>query len=522
MDALNEILIFTHLFSFIIHYNSGAPPAKPSIPHEEPTQQPSTPPPADSHESTNSFMDQEVQQAVETEAKAHASIKSDLSSDPFYQWSNNSNVARTIKLPETHIFTPEKGTSPVSREVVPRDLSPTPQPPPLNQVDDTTQVKAPVFVREYHDIEYSLEPKKRTITGEFDADFDDFQSAEPVPVAVPTIVDPLATLVPTAILQPLKAEAEAPKEGTAVINWPEPGIATSVELVEDFTFMDLGLTPATQTAQSSAPAVSSLIESDTPPSTVIHSSSTVSQVNGVSREDDDDFDDFQAAPAVILEVKKATPAAFSPITLSPAHLISQTANTPSTWINSFDEAEVNRIEAAFPKCKVPGKVTNQQRSSDDSDDWSDFVTAPAPQNPSKLNDDGDDWSMFVSMPPKVPSLAQNPISSHVQSKPNFTSWNQPIKHQYVTHSTSFLTNGSGNNGFTHDNSVPTNSMTITDNFNYHLQSYNNQQQQQQQPKRTNGVSTILPDLDFAMPKHNVMINNMSRGGGGGHYDTGKK
>lgn len=65
-------------------------------------------------------------------------------------------------------------------------------------------------------------------------------------------------------------------------------------------------------------------------------------------------------------------------------------------------------------------------------------------------------------------------------------------------------------------------MTITDNFNYHLQSYNNQQQQQQQPKRTNGVSTILPDLDFAMPKHNVMINNMSRGGGGGHYDTGKK
>lgn len=514
------VVEISHLsyFSLVSQTITGAPSKKPSVLQEESTQP--SPSPADANERSDSFVDQEIKQTVETEAKAHASIKSDLSSDPFYQWSNNSNVARTIKLPETHIFTPEKGTSPVSREVVSRDLSPTPL-PTLNQPDESIQIKAPVFVREYHDIEYSLEPKKKS--ADCDAEFDDFQSAEPVSsaAAVPP-VDPL-TLVPTSILQPLKAEAS--KEGTE-INWPAPGIAAAAnQLVDDFAFMDLGQAPAAQSNQIE----SSIIESNkTSPSTAIYDNfasplNSVSNENGVLH-DDDEFDDFQAAPAIVDEVKRQQN---NPITLSPAHLVSQTANTPSTWINSFDdEAEANRIEAAFPKCKVAKASLQQKSATDDSDDWSDFVTAP--QNPSKSanNDESDDWSNFVSMPPmmKVPSFAQNPISSQMQSKPNFTSWNQPIKHQYVTHTTSFLTNGASNPphhglpAYLNDNNVPTHSMTITDNFNYHLQSFNNQQQQQQQPKRPNGVSTILPDLDFAMPKQNMM-NSLSRGG---HYETGKK
>lgn len=473
-------------------------------------------------------MDKEIKQIIETEAKDHSSIKPDIiSSDPFYQWSNNSNVARTIKLPETHIFTPEKGTSPVSREVVSRDLSPPPpQLPPPNPQEDSMPIKAPVFVKEYHDIEYSLEPKKRA--ADFDSEFDDFQSAEPAQSTAP-ITDP-PTLMPIPLLEPVKADVM--KESTE-IKWPDPGMPTN-PIVEDFSFMDLGQT-LTQPAQSNQ-LVSSLMDSNTTTLATIQNfalnsvSSSSTQINEnvaakISNEsaqndeghnDDDEFDDFQAAPA-IEAVKKSHN---DPITLSPAHLVSQTATQPSTWISSFDDAEVSRFVAAFPKCKV--SKAGQNSAVDDGDDWSDFVTA-TPQNPSRTtnNDDADDWSMFVSMPPitKIPSPVKNPNSS--QSKPNFTSWNQPMKHQYVTHSTSFLTNPPhqfSNNSlpaYINDN-VPT-SMTITDNFNYHVQSYNNQQQQQQQPKRTNGVSTIMPDLDFAMPKHNMM--NLSRGG---HFDSGKK
>lgn len=509
----------------------GAPSKEPPVLREESNQSTS---PANENEPAYSVVDKEVKQTVETETKDHSSIKSDISSDPFYQWSNNSNTARTIKLPETHIFTPEKGTSPVSVEVVSRDVSPPPPAPQLpqpNPLEDSMPIKAPVFVKEYHDIEYSLEPKRRT--ADFDSEFDEFQSAEPVQSTIP-ITDP-TTLMPISVLEPVKAEVlkEIPE-----IKWPDPGMTTNQIVDEDFSFMDLGQT-STQLAQSNQ-VVSSLMDSNTTPAAAIQnlplnsvSSVFTTQIQEnfaekISNEsaaqndenhDDDEFDDFQAAPAVVEEVKKSHN---NPITLSPAHLVSQTATQPSTWISSFDDAEVSRFVAAFPKCKVV--KAGQKSAVDDSDDWSDFVTA-TPQNPSKTtnNDDGDDWSMFVSMPPmtKIPSPGKNPNSS--QSKPNFTSWNQPMKNQYVTHSTSFLTNPPhqfSNNSlpaYINNDNVPTHSMTITDNFNYHVQTFNNQQQQQQ-PKRANGVSTILPDLEFAMPKHNMM-NNLSRGG---HFDSGKK
>lgn len=456
-------------------------------------------------------MDKEVKQTFEAETKAHASHKSELSEPYNYQWSNNSNLVRTIKLPETHIFTPVKGTSPVSREVVSRDLSP-PLPTPS---DDPLPPKSIIFVKEYHDVEYSLEPIKKT--SDVDNEFDDFQSADTVP--------PIVQITEQPALMPILLEPIKPADKSE-IKWPEPGVISNQLADDDFAFLEIG---TNQPKIANPPVLDEKVTNlafSVNPSILSNSMKTESFIGvetataaAVKGDDDDaEFDDFQSAEPITpkaVEVMKPQ----DPITLSPAHLVAQTAQQPSTWISSFDDAEVSRIEAAFPKCKVNKSASSQH--VDDDNDWSDFVTA-TPQNPSKLaNGDNDDWSDFVSMPPvaRNSSPAKNSISSQVQSKPNFTSWSQPMRNQFVNHSTSFLTNNTKKNSnyqfpFISDNVPRQQAITITDNFNY-FQSQN--QINHQQPKKSNGVSTILPELDFAMPKQNVV--NFSRGG---HLDPGKK
>lgn len=468
-------------------------------------------------------MDKEVKQTFETETKTHASNKSELS-EPFnYQWSNNSNLVRTIKLPETHIFTPIKGTSPVSREVVSRDRDLSPPLPTDDPLPSSTKNTVP-FVKEYRDVEYSLEPIKKTSTIDLDAEFDDFQSAETV--VQPPII-PIADL--PALVPDILAPVKAPEKKSETIKWPEPGVISN-PLDDDFSFLEIETKVVNSTIDDKVTNITAFKSSN--PSILSNSQKIESFVSGVETkatvngsvscvDDDADFDDFQSAepiPSKVVEVMKPQ----DPITLSPAHLVAQTAQQPSTWISSFDDAEISRIEAAFPKCKV-NKSTSQTQSNDDDNDWSDFVTA-TPQNPSKqmANGDSDDWSDFVSMPPvtKISSPAKNSISSQVQSKPNFTSWNQPVRNQYVNHTTSFLTNDTKLNASTAyqypsyiTDNVPRPSITITDNFNY----FQSQNQNFQQPKRSNGVSTILPELDFVMAKQNVV--NFSRGG---PLDPGKK
>jgi hypothetical protein len=147
----------------------------------------------------------------------------------------------------------------------------------------------------------------------------------------------------------------------------------------------------------------------------------------------------------------------------------------------MDDDEVSRFEAAFPKCKVSPKP--QPKNNEDDDDWSDFVGVPTTQHhqqpPSVLNQQkSDDWSDFVSAP--APIATVNSISSQILSKPpNFTSWNQPSK-PYVHHTTSFLSSTSAVYQYGQRSG-----MNITNNFNY----------------QQNGISTILPDLDFAMPRN---------------------
>lgn len=495
-------------------------------------------------------MDQEVTQVFEAEAKANASNKPELTDSSAYQWTNdvgsqhhvghfsssvaNSNILvreRTIKLPETHIFTPVKGTSPVAREVVSRDVSPAP--------DDPYFPKGPITVKEYHDVEYSLEPKKRL---DSDADFDDFQSAQP------SVVKSDPPLVPLNLLEPLKVEKLSTE-----IKWPEPGnVAQTTSNELDFLetlapiaskpIFNLPLPPPASTAvnlKKKEPAFSKPVIGTSP-----------TEHNG--KVEDDDFTDFQAAPPPTRNQQPPAKMLQSndPITLSPARLVANVGRQPnqkSSWISSLDNEEMSRFEAAFPKCKTDKKISN-----DDEDDWSDFVGAaqntshpfPQSQPPSMIssnsmensgkysNGDVDDWSDFVSVPPpvgRIPSAkSSGAISSQFQSKPNFSSWHQPMSRPYVNHATSFLSHESGNQSqqFTSGNypyvtdKMPRHGVNITNNFNY---AFNHPEQQgapgshhhhQQKP---NGISTILPELDFAMPKNLI---NLPRGGG--QIDPGKK
>lgn len=503
-------------------------------------QQPTTePPPAHSFQNESSLhgVDQEDKQILEAETKTISSHKSELSDVSAYQWSTemgsqsqhpaaSSNLVvreRTIKLPETHIFTPVKGTSPVAREVISREVSPSP--------DDPYFTKGPITVKEYHDVEYSLEPKRKSET---EVDFDEFQSA--LPVSNPT-------LVPLPILEPLRIE-----KSVTEIKWPEPGnvvqpassdldfLGTAPPVLQKPNFNLPLAPPPTISLKKKEPAFSKPVIGTSP-----------TEQNGTV--EDDDFNDFQAAPAPSIPETKKMPSN-DPITLSPARLAASVAadqsNQKSSWISSFDNDEVNRIEAAFPKCKPERKEAPKK---DDDDDWTDFVGASQPpssqsylksqapsmissntmSNPTRLsNGDADDWSDFQA----APSVSKNSAvkSSQFQMKPNFSSWHQPIGKPYVNHTTSFLSNepSSQNPQFSSNNypfvieKVPRHSMTIHNNFNYNPpnmyngttgSSGNHHQQQQTKP---NGISTILPELDFAMPKNVISLPR------GGQIDPGKK
>jgi hypothetical protein len=526
----------------------SGPQPKPKQSHDvEPIviQQPPAPPThLFENEPSLNVMDKEVTQVFETETKANAGNKPELSESASpYQWSNEHHIGhfsnptnssilvreRTIKLPETHIFTPVKGSSPVAREVVSRETSPAPP-------DDAYFPKGPITVKEYHDVEYSLEPKKRI---DSDADFDDFQSAQLAPLKSET------PLVPLNLLEPQKV-ANVSTE----IKWPEPGnVAASIDNELDFLETPVVDPPKLSFKLPLAPQAPTVAKRKDSgyAKPVIGTSPT--QQNG--NTDEDDFNDFQAAPAP-LQIQTAPPLpqpqpvkmpSNDPITLSPARLVAA-ANTPSnqkgSWISSFDNDEISRIEAAFPKCKTERKATN------DDEEWSDFVGAGQPsslsfaqsQQPSMIssnsftisskvsNGETDDWSDFVSVPPSTTKMSSSrssgAISSQFQSKPNFSSWNQPMSKPYVNHTTSFLTNNPGaQQQFTSNNypfvaeKVPRNSMNITNNFSYGFQQGPGAPTNHHQPPKPNGISTILPELDFAMPK---MIN-LPRGG---QLDPGKK
>uniref|UniRef100_A0A2M4BAD1 Putative clathrin-binding box of aftiphilin n=1 Tax=Anopheles marajoara TaxID=58244 RepID=A0A2M4BAD1_9DIPT len=264
-------------------------------------------------------------------------------------------VMRTIKLPETHIFTPSRGGTPVSRDITDRDI----------------------VVREYHDVEYSLESKASSKKETELDEFNDFQSA--VGVGHTPIV-PTATGYSRPVIGRSPTEEMEHQRQESAIN-RQPSIDSS-----------------------NGPALNK--RDDT-------------------FDEDDEFTDFQAAPTLpatilaptthpinkpVSSVQANRSNTSSPVMLlSPAILLPQQTGTNEVardtqgqsvaqinWPEpGVDPDELARFEAAFakpaggtvqpPPNSVGGSAPNQRpqptstvskvKSGQEEDEWTDFMSS---------------------------------------------------------------------------------------------------------------------------------------------------
>ncbi|KAL9693979.1 hypothetical protein quinque_013264 [Culex quinquefasciatus] len=300
------------------------------------------------------------------------------------------SVLRTIKLPETHIFTPSKGVSPVSR--------------------DSTDRMGPE-VREYHDVEYSLEKTTGSRVGvEKVVDEEEFSE-----------------------FQAVKSEG-----GHLAIGSEFNFQRERKDKVSSYSKPVFGRSPTEELEQM-----------------------------------DDEFSDFQAAVPAPQVVNKPLSqvqdqqvnrsATSSPLLLSPSILLPQQAQPAQSSFNSnritqinwpdpgVDADELARFEAAFPTPKVSSVPTISSNHSSpkhsqsasassaaapDDDEWTDFVySKPAPEKPSPTNSSKsggqqEEWTDFIySTPPSQQSLSSSQNKFNFQnsfaSGPKFSSWNSP-------------------------------------------------------------------------------------------------
>ena len=453
--------------------------------------------------------------------------------------SSNSIIVRerTIKLPETHIFTPVKGSNPISQEVISDD----PITVTLAAGSETLYAKSQIIVKEYHDIEYSLEMPKADMEAD-NSDFSDFQS-----VPVDNLKEAPVVASAFDLLKPQKIGTSSMD-----IKWPEPGnVAQPMDDAFDNIIMTTDenkIKPTLPPPPPSTVAVAAVAAVVAPIQLNVNSGllnkkkdnaylkpmigTSPTAENGITEEDD--FNDFQTAmpsiPAVPNIVENPIHTKYShlndSITLSPRRLVPN-VNKPeenhqqSAWISSMDADEIDRIQAAFPKCKTDATKKTTPKTNDD-EEWSDFVVVPPTsshqqpmslpsfastqppstissnylQNSSPVSNSGggesDDWSDFVSVPAKMTATGAKhiSISNQFPSRPNFA-WNQSKPPASFTHHTSFLSEAPRNQHYS-------NSVNITNNFNYNYAM--NQQQPNFQPQPKTNISTILPELDFALPK----------------------
>ncbi|XP_041760859.1 uncharacterized protein LOC121587781 isoform X2 [Anopheles merus] len=318
---------------------------------------------------------------------------------------NSVPVVRTIKLPETHIFTPSRGVTPISRDITDRDI----------------------VVREYHDVEYSLEkPTASSMGGSSsgmrkECEFDEFNDFQSVPVAVPSVF-PETVAISTI--------------GTAA----RPVIGRSpTEELERYRPDPIG-----QANSGSRTAADLTIDDG---------------------DEDDEFSDFQAAvppmvptaaqPPVnkpISSVQSNRSVTSSPVMLlSPAILLPQQANTmmekesssarQAASINwpdpGVDPDELARFEAAFakPSAAPPAPTVASSNQSVPS----------GPKPPAAVEED--EWTDFISSKPAAGSdmRQQQPASLPAGPGPVVLSETQATTQEEWTDfiSSSTTTAGSG-------------------------------------------------------------------------------
>ncbi|XP_035782439.1 flocculation protein FLO11-like isoform X1 [Anopheles albimanus] len=354
-------------------------------------------------------------------------------------------VMRTIKLPETHIFTPSRGGTPVSRDITDRDI----------------------VVREYHDVEYSLESKGNSRKEAEPDEFNDFQSAVEVGHT---------PIVPTA----------------SGYSRPVIGRSPTEEMEHQRHEHATNRQPSIDSANG--PAVDKRDD---------------------AFDEDDEFTDFQAAPTIpatilpptvqpinksVSSVQANRSATSSPVMLlSPAILLPQQTGTNEgtretqgqnvaqiNWPEpGVDPDELARFEAAFAKpaagsvqsnpnpagTGIGASVSNQKpqptttvskvKYGQEEDEWTDFMSskpvvahsmpttmaaaAPPPPGPAAVHSSStpvassaaqEEWTDFISSTPSAgtgsTSQAARLSSSHNNfnySRPSvakpLNSWSQP-------------------------------------------------------------------------------------------------
>ncbi|XP_065077799.1 mucin-2 [Ochlerotatus camptorhynchus] len=341
---------------------------------------------------------------------------------------SSGGVVRTIKLPETHIYTPSKGVNPVSRDSTNRtemyaevggDLRPS------GGFDKS------IVVREYRDVEYSLEKtlsKNQALAGG-DEEFDDFREFQAV-------------------------ESAGKKEDK---EW-SGSKRTHLDVGGDFNFGNM------------KDKVGSYLKP-------VFGTSPTEELDQM----DDDFSEFQAAvpvpepakpivnkPLATVSNEQNRSNTSSPILLSPSILLPQQAQplqatetgrlTQINWPEpGIDPDELARFEAAFPKPKAaPQSISSNNTTpkhvpapasatAADDDEWTDFVySKPATEkppptnskssNPTHANNQQEEWTDFIYSTPASQNLSSSQNNFNYQNNsfgasrlngPKFNSWNQP-------------------------------------------------------------------------------------------------
>lgn len=349
-----------------------------------------------------------------------AEASSTLASVAATSLTSSGSVVRTIKLPETHIYTPSKCVNPVSRDSTDRTEV-------FGEIGGDSRLGGTfdnnIAVREYHDVEYSLEKSlsKNLESSSGNEAFDDFHEFQSVGKS----------------------------------NNEDLSTSDSRRIKDDFNFVHK----------------KDKISSYSKPVIGVSPTAELDQL-------DDEFSDFQAAEPVPEPTKPIVNKPLSnvsseqnrsntssPILLSPSILLPQQAQplqptdtnrvTQINWPEpGIDPDEMARFEAAFPKPKVVSRPSGSNHSTPkhapvasasaaDDDEWTDFVySKPTTEKSSPINSKGhahsnsqqEEWTDFIYSTPATQNLSSSQNNFNYQnnsfganriSGPNFNSWNQP-------------------------------------------------------------------------------------------------
>lgn len=448
-------------------------------------------------------------------------------------------------LKETHIFTPVKSSAGPAQWPTEQEKRSVECPDyDSEKAAAGVVIKENVVKKEYRDIEY--DPNKLTRAASDADDFSDFQSVAHAPAA-----DPFPS-VAAGILQPVKAASNV------TIDWPDPGNVPSADSLDELS----NYVPKAQPHQAASnvlpdPLPCAPIEKAYPafskPSIGISPSERMFENQGKAASTtlphDDDFSEFQSTKTVgigyipqvsaipdIVSTCQSAPKPLKPenqpppmcsqknevmqpsIVLNPTILVPQMASQPPQANLTAEKPQIDwpdpgisddmlaRIEAIFPQGKsnaAPASEVKDSKlakpSTNDDDEWSDFVSVVQPQLPithilsqnlhKQQSNDEDDWTDFVS------SNAQPQNSNNFSSGPNFTAWNAPSPfNQWQTKAPI----GSQAKA----KPFELNSSPIRSNGHHHMHSLANGSAANQQQSQSYTLPSIIsiPDLGFVAPK----------------------